>query len=523
MPTRSLFEVSVLRMLCCSVLVSATQTAAAQSPGNPPSNPRESRQIAVPLDDRQETASEQRKFYDPQQLQSVHLQIEEADQRRMLASLPECIYVPALFRWRDKTVSRVGVRFKGNSSSNPKQTHKRSYLIKFSKYEKERRFLGMERISLDNGVQFGSLFSEPVITEILHDLRQDTHRCNYAKLYVNEQYRGVYVNAERIDESFIERHFDGQTGGLWKNDIGGPGGNLQYIGDNPDAYRKAFETKNPQAKKEMRELITFIQRVNGVPRNDFEQMLETNMKVEDFLKTTAVMLFSGAFDQLTGWGPHNYYLYREPATGQWHYLPWDLDVGFCEVAFGRVYALEDWHAAWPVPRGVANPLLERIIDDPALLKRYRNHATRILETYFEPNRLCQIVDAKYALIRDALATDPFPKRRVTVPEDQNYDDIVESIKQFIRKRYETAKSQLENPGLRPQPPRRDHGMSPQMSERLQKATQKAEGIQRRLQEIQKTMHQIFRLQQQGKVAEIERLLEALERLTASETAPPRTR
>lgn len=518
MQARSLFAVSVVLMLCCSDLPST-----AQNPGNPNSNPINNRPLTSSLANAQETSIGQRVFYDPDQVQTVHLKIEEVDQRRMIEALPECIYVPALFRWRDQTVSRVGVRFKGNSSSNPNQLHKRSYLIKFSKYEKDQRFLGMERISLDNGIQFGSLFSEPIITDILRALGQDTHRCNYAKLYVNEDYRGVYVNVERIDESFIERHFPSPTGGLWKNDVGGPGGNLQYIGDNPEAYSKAFEAKNSRAKDEIGNLITLIQRVNRVPQNDVEQMLDQNMKVDDFLKTTAVMLFSGAFDQLTGWGPHNYYLYRAPATEKWHYLPWDLDVGFSEVAFGRIHILEDWHAAWPVPLGVRNPLLERIIGNPALLARYRSHASDILENHFEPDRLCQIVDTKYALIREALATDPFPKRRATVPGDQNYDDIVESIKQFIRKRYQTAKSQLENPGLRPQPRQQNHGMPVQMSERLQKVTHKAEGIQRRLQQIQQTMQQISRLLQQGKLSEAEQLIEALEQLTASETIPQPTR
>ena len=51
-------------------------------------------------------------------------------------------------------------------------------------------------MSFDNGIQFGSLFGEPIITDILRDHGIKTHRCNYAKLYVNEEYRGVYVNVE---------------------------------------------------------------------------------------------------------------------------------------------------------------------------------------------------------------------------------------------------------------------------------------------------------------------------------------
>ena len=41
---------------------------------------------------------------------------------------------------------------------------------------------------------------------------------------------------------------------------------------------------------------------------------------DDFLRTTAVLLLSGAFDQLTGWNPHNYYLYYDGKHERWRSL-----------------------------------------------------------------------------------------------------------------------------------------------------------------------------------------------------------
>ena len=456
-------------------------------------------------------------FYNANQVQNIHLTITRSDQQKMQAALPECIYVPATLSWNNQTLRQVGVRFKGNSSANPNQTHKRSYLIKFSKYKEKQRFLGMERISLDNGVQFGSLFSEPIITNILRQLGHHTHRCNYATLHVNDRFAGVYVNTERIDESFLERHFPGNAGGLWKNDTGGPGGDLRHISDDPTDYRKAFEPKNNEAKtdQELGHLLKLIKEINRVPDESFKQVLSQNFDVDDLLQTTAVMLLSGAFDQLTGWGPHNYYLYRNSTSETWHYLPWDLDVGFCEIAFGKVYVLEDWHAAWPVPLGTNNPLLERIIRNPNLLAKYRSIALDILESHFNPQQLCNTIDANFALIRNDLKHDPFPKRRVTVPTDQSYEDIVESMKQFIRKRYDTAKRQLADPGERPKPKQNPGKQAPPnaLMERLQKSARKAEAIQRNLHEIQKTMQQIQQSLQQNKYEETEKLLDVMERLT----------
>ena len=62
-------------------------------------------------------------------------------------ALPERIYVPGTFRWGDVKLKNVGIRYKGNSSSRPKQRHKRSFLIKVNEFEKGTRFLGLRRIA----------------------------------------------------------------------------------------------------------------------------------------------------------------------------------------------------------------------------------------------------------------------------------------------------------------------------------------------------------------------------------------
>ena len=449
-------------------------------------------------------------FYRPDAVQSIYLRVAEKDLQRMLAALPERIYVPASFRWRNISLDNVAIRFKGNSSSSPSQQHKRSFLIKFDEFDDDQRFLGLQRVSFDNGVQFGSVFSEPIITEILRDQGIQSHRCNYAKLFLNDEYRGVYVNVERIDESYVQRNFPGSKGLFFKVDEGGPGANLQFLGRDPSAYSRAFEPQTKSAKKDQRRLVEFIEMINTSPAKNFAANLDANMEVEAFLRTTAVLLFSGAFDQLTGWNPHNYYLCYDEKSDRWHYLPWDLDVGFSEIAFGQIYVLADWNAAWPAAGQLPNPLLDRLVADPALLKRYRGIAQQILDKYFEPELLCAILDAKYELIRDDLQADPFPHKRATNPEDKNYDTIIASMKDFIRKRYSSAQQQLQNPGTRPAMVRRPGGTPPPFAkklERLQRAVQQMQRDGKDVTPIHKLMQQFGPLLQKGQVTEAESLID----------------
>ncbi len=485
-------------VLAITVMIAAEQVASAQS-----SN-------VVPAQSGEPGFSD---FYRPDEIQSIYLRVAEEEMTRMLAALPDRIYVRASFRWRDISIENVAIRFKGNSSSAPSQQHKRSFLIKFDAYADDQRFLGLRRVSLDNGVQFGSVFSEPIITEILRDQGIKTHRCNYAKLFLNDKYHGVYVNVERIDESFVKRHLPDSNGLLFKVDEGGPGANLQFLGDDPIAYERTFQPETKSAKKGQRRLVEFIRMINQSNEKDFAANLISKMEVNDFLRVTAVMLFSGAFDQLTGWQPHNYYLYYDGKHERWRYLPWDLDVGFCEIAFGNIHVLADWNAAWPVAGEVPNPLLERIIADPALLQQYRDIARIILDRYFEPERLCGIIDARYALLKSDLIADPFPHRRVTNPGEQSYEDIVASMKTFVRKRYTTARQQLENPGKRPEIVRRPPSPLPQLMEKIHRIQRAAEQMHRDgadVLPIQKLMQQVGPLLQQGRPEEAEKLiLEAL--------------
>jgi len=388
------------------------------------------------------------RFYYPEVVQKVHLEIKLDDLDRMHRALPQRIYVPGSFRWNDQVLTNVGVRFKGNSSSMPDSPFKRGYLIDFAEFKKGQRLPGLRQVALDNGIQFGSLFSERLITDVLRGVGVKASRCNYARLYLNGKFLGVYVNVERINKNFLQRQFGNDEGALFKVDEGGPGAGLEYLGNDPALYRKSFELDGGAEAKSYAELLEFIRALNEPAVA--EEALRKRLDVEAFTKTTAVMLFAGAFDQYTGWQPHNYYLYRNPTDQRWAYIPWDLDVGFADRAFGHIPVLQGWNAAWPVPVP-GRPLMERLVSSPELLRDYREQATKILETWFKPEILIPKLRAMHAQIRADLTEDPFPSRRATVPSDSGYEDILASMEDFIRKRYNSARSQLDAPGNRPRP------------------------------------------------------------------------
>jgi len=392
------------------------------------------------------------KFYAPGQIQVIQLEMRDEDQQRMQSALPDRMFVPAKFRWNDVSFENVAVRYKGNSSSMPEQRHKRGFLVKFNEYDRKCTLGGLHRIALDNGIQFGGLLSEPLITSILRDVGIQAARCNFAKLSINGTYFGLYVNVDRVDEVFVRNHFEDAGGPLYKVDEGGPGADWRPVPRSAGANGRmplAFEPQNKAARADARDVLELIDRVNRVPAAEFAGYLSANLDMDAFLKSMAVLLYAGAFDQLTGWNPHNYCLYRQPQNDRWYYIPFDVDVGFADKAFGRIPVIDGWNAAWPIPGGPPRPVIERIVDDPTLLARYRQLADKILEEQFHPDVLIPRLNALYEVIKPELARDPYPPQRVTNPEDRDYETIVASMREFIQRRYATARAQLDQPGPRP--------------------------------------------------------------------------
>lgn len=283
-------------------------------------------------------------FFDRSVVQAITLEISPDDRQAMFDALPERVYVPATFIWGDTRLENVGVRFKGNSSSEPNAWWKRSLLIKFGEFVDGQQFLGLRRVSLDNGVQFGSLFSERLMSDILLSEEVITSRTNYAQVTINGEFEGLFVNVERIDKSFLESAFGNRDGVLYKNHLGGPGSDFSVL-QTLEEYGLSFEPKTHEDEADYSSLMELALLLRDTPDDELEQALEARFALEPFMKLMAVMMLSGAFDQYTGFNAHNFYIYDDPTSAHIHYLVWDLDVGFADNAFGQVPVIDGWDAS----------------------------------------------------------------------------------------------------------------------------------------------------------------------------------
>ena len=136
-------------------------------------------------------------------------------------------------------------------------------------------------------------------------------RTSFAKLFINDNFMGVYVVTEHIDEEFIKKKYEKDYGNLYKCLWPAP---LHYLGDDPDAYkfesngRRAYDLKTNKFADDYSDLAQFVSVLNNTSDEDFVCEIESVFNVADYLKILALDVLIGNWDGYAG-NKNNYYLY----------------------------------------------------------------------------------------------------------------------------------------------------------------------------------------------------------------------
>ena len=229
----------------------------------------------------------------------------------------------------------VGVRYKGNSSyfRSKKETYRKlpinfklDYKIKTQKLKD-----GHGTVKLSNAFLDPSFIRDPLAYSIIRNY-MPAPVCNFSKVFLNDKFRGVYVNTESIDDNFLKKHFETTSGFLikcdpdnWKrvrSQTGCPKGenaSLVYLNDSPGCYDAFYEVDDPASWKP---LINLVKVLNQEPNK-----VETVLNIDQTLWMHALNNVMVNLDSYTGSLSHNYYLWID-STGVGHPLIWDLNMAF---------------------------------------------------------------------------------------------------------------------------------------------------------------------------------------------------
>jgi spore coat protein H len=301
------------------------------------------------------------------------------------------------------SIVEVGFRLRGNTS---RQSAKKSFKVSFNTYQKGRKYYGLEKMNLNGEHNDPSVTRAKLCWDLARSLEIPAPRSNHVRVFINGNYFGLYLNVEHIDDEFVQSRYGTQYGNLYKCLYPA---DLKYLGTNPNLYkyesggRRAYDLKTNRAYDDYTDLSEFIQILNNTPIGLLPCELERVFNVQDYIKVLAFDVFIANWDGYI-YNKNNFYLYKNPESGRFEYIPYDLD-----NTFGVDWANIDWanrniyYWAPSNQQSEPRPLYTRLMS----VQRYKDLFS------FYLNKIAQEILIQPALYGvpgsgDCIFTNPFP-------------------------------------------------------------------------------------------------------------------
>jgi hypothetical protein len=378
----------------------------------------------------------------------IHISLSANDLNTLLGdSLYSDYHFPATFYYysaaHNDTIQNVGFRVRGNTSRN---AHKKAFKVSFNEYTQGKKFKGIEKMNLIGQHNDPSLLRYWMSLTTLTNNNLISSRSSYIKLYINGQYKGVYLNVEHIDDEFLQKRFIGDDqGNLYKCTWGA---DLNYQGGNQSLYYGAYELKTNKAANDYSELIQFIQTLNSISDTDFPCFIEDNFEVELYLQTLAAEIIIGHWDGYA-FNKNNYYLYQQPSNAKFVFIEYDMDNTFGIDWSGIDWAnrdLNSWHSN-------DRPLVERLLSYPFYNDLFNSYLDQILND-LNTSGWYSDLQQKKGLISSAVQSDTyysmdygFQYSDFLDAIDNNYGaHVKKGLAEYLNERIISGLNQIQIPG-----------------------------------------------------------------------------
>lgn len=322
-------------------------------------------------------------------------------------------YFPATVTIDGEEVTNVGVRKKGFFGSLSET--KPSLKVKFSEYDDAQRFSGLQRMTLNNAISDQSYVKQCIGYDLFDQAGVPSPRCSYARVRVNGQQMGLYVHVESIKKRFIGRHFADNDGDLYEG----------ALSDFRPGWVDTFQKKTNKLDPD-RSVLEALVPIMDLPDSQFLDALEQVVDVDSFISMWAaelLMMHADGYARNT----NNFYLYNDPTTGKWTFIPWGID----SILFpDTTLPWED--APPPVTVWAEGVLARRLYNHPETRQRYFERLDELLATIWDESAIQAEIDRMEELV------DP----HVIADELTAFRNAVDMVRDFVDGRRDTIEAEL---------------------------------------------------------------------------------
>lgn len=366
-------------------------------------------------------------------LHDVRLRVNARDWDTLKRNFQLDTHYPATFTWAGTSVRDVAIRSRGFGSRNGVKPGLR---IEFDRYRDGQRFAGLRSMILDNHWQDASMMRERISMLLFRRLGWPAPREAYARLWVNDEYAGLYSMVEDINEEFLEHHF-----GLGQDAIAERGYVYEYrwryrytfehLGGKLEKYEEIFDPK----LKDHQSMAELFGPIEDMIRTVNETASDFTRRVGDVLDLGALMTFLAIDNYLADsdgflgdFGVNNFYLVRLDGPRIDRFVPWDKDNA---MNFDPAHSI--------LQRFDENVLARKAIAEPGLRAHVLAEFLRSADAadgWMEGE-----ITRQFTRIRDAAFADP-----VKPYSNEQMAAAIEQLRRFASRRPAEVRAQVN--GLR---------------------------------------------------------------------------
>jgi spore coat protein CotH len=350
------------------------------------------------------------------ELRTYHVACDPDSLNHILENPDEDIYISCEFVYAGQVWHEARMRLRGDSSRG---FPKKSFKVNF---DADERFGDRDKVNLNAEWLDPSFCQEYLSYDFFRRAGLDASRAWFVKFYINEEYMGVYVDVEQVDEHFLAGVALDNASSLYK---------ATYDG----AMLRADEKLDSLWEKKTNEdagfydLAELRRWVNTVPEERFYDELGSVFDREQLARHMAVNTLIANSSTYY----HNYYLVHDlNPDGRWRIIPWDMDRSF--RYWGTFNSKPEYYFSSTESMYAVNPLVMRCFSDDQMRDEIFSHVVNLADSlitaeYYEP-----LIFHLDSLLTDAVLEDDKKKFSYAEFEDRllNIPDEVLERADFMR-------------------------------------------------------------------------------------------
>jgi len=339
-------------------------------------------------------------MYQPSEIVDIHLTLDDSQKTLINSNAEDRPWVGGVGFWMtgsggrafgsSGTPWRIEAKLKGHSTFRFLDG-KAAFNLKFPSATRPD---GLKRITLNNMIKDQSYLRETITYNVFRAVDIPAPRTGYARLWVNDEYYGLYLNLEKYTDQSLEHWFP-DTQHLYE------AARTQDIVRSGDLLKTDFEVDEGD-EEDWSDLESFA---SAVRTRDWTQIEPHLANPERAIRFLAAEWYLGHWDGYS-WARRNYYLHSD-GNGLFTFLPNSTDLALRSPFRGNYdlsLPLASAADSWNQPDGAA-ALVDACFADAACSDEFI-HELEDVRQVTESLDIGTMVNERAAALSSLIATDP---------------------------------------------------------------------------------------------------------------------